>query len=391
MNRLPNLNPFGLVGCYVAGGAVLSSVTKTEINDYDVYPKSKKNMIDIFHILCDNHCFVVNISDRAITFKSNTEKKENGERMVVQVMTFDEFDSPEKIFNYFDFTVVMGAFDCDTNSYHFHEDFYPDITSKTLRFNTNTRYPLNSLLRITKYKNKGFNISKPEMVKMAMSVAKAGLPNSWEELESQIGGSYGREIRLNCGDREYSYETAIEVLDDLSPDFENYMIGSEDYSDCTSDILEILYGDTNKKCEYIYSDECLISTHVLVEDNKIGTAFTKKQMKILENAGRLTRKETGKIYGYKVLVKENDVLFPGVNRQNNITYAVGTETEWNTSPYLYVFPNVSQAIQRKKTISHSNKDVRLFYVSFDVNDIKSLSSHEIQVSKMKLEHEIGET
>lgn len=101
MNRLPkNPLPFNLKGCYLAGGAILSVVTKKEVSDYDIYPKSKENLIDIFFHLEDEGCFVVNVSDRAITWKSNSVTNDKGERAIIQVMTFDEFDSPNKIFDF---------------------------------------------------------------------------------------------------------------------------------------------------------------------------------------------------------------------------------------------------------------------------------------------------
>lgn len=64
MNRLPKQpHPFsGLENCYVAGGAILSAVTKTEPADYDIYPKSRKAVVDnIYYLMEEENCFIVNI------------------------------------------------------------------------------------------------------------------------------------------------------------------------------------------------------------------------------------------------------------------------------------------------------------------------------------------
>ena len=63
-----------ITGCFLAGGAILSQVTKTDIADYDLYPKSKKALLDIlcyFMEDCSDTMFIVNITDKAITFKHN--------------------------------------------------------------------------------------------------------------------------------------------------------------------------------------------------------------------------------------------------------------------------------------------------------------------------------
>lgn len=205
------LGPIEFDECYIAGGAVLSKVTKNDVADYDIYPKSKKGFESaVDNIMNDG--FLLNISDKAITLKTNDVEKSNGERTIFQIMTYDYFKSPEQIFDNFDFTVCMGAFDTDTGEYTFHDDFYRDIASNTLRFNTGTKYPINSLMRLAKYKAKGFYASKPELLKMALTVANNGFPSSWGELEREIGGTYGREIQLATEGVDYSFVAAIEVL-----------------------------------------------------------------------------------------------------------------------------------------------------------------------------------
>lgn len=217
MKPLKIVDELGIQGCFIAGGAILSAATKTEINDYDIYPKTEIAFESLVVSLLENQvCFVMNLSDKALTLKCNNIINAKGERAIIQIMfSPDFFPTTESIFKKFDFTVCMAAFDCDTKEYIFHKDFYPDVASKTLRFNTGTLYPLNSLIRTTKYKEKGYYIAKPELLKIAFAIVQRGMPNSWEELESQIGGSYGKQISVSSDGIEFNYENVIQLLSEM--------------------------------------------------------------------------------------------------------------------------------------------------------------------------------
>lgn len=379
MKSLPkSLDPFDLKGCFIAGGAVLSAVTKTDIADYDVYPKSNQAMIDAFAQLLDDSCYVVNITDRAVTFKSNRETNNNGERAIVQVMTYDTFETADKIFSNFDFTVCMGAFDCDEQKYIFHEDFYPDIASRTLRFNTGTKYPLNSLLRVAKYQTKGYFISKPEMIKMALTVINNGMPTSWDELEAAIGGSYGREIKLNVGDKEFSFLAAIELLSGIQ-NIDHYLDVQESFSDTKFEELEDLYSDKEKRI--IVNSE---GNYFLIGENglPIRDLKTAKPRKyVIINAD-----EDYQYIGYKMLEdKGNGNYAPGIQTYSNFVYSLTEDAVCTSWPYLYVFPTLSQA---KSRLSSYKKNQKIFLVSYNASDIMAVSGKEIQVKRMKLVEEV---
>ncbi len=381
MKSLPKcLDPFELKDCFIAGGAVLSAATKTEIADYDVYPKSNEGMISAFdHLLCDK-CYVINITDRAVTFKSNDVTKANGERAIIQVMTYDTFETADKIFSNFDFTVCMGAYDCDTGKYIFHEDFYPDIASKTLRFNTGTKYPLNSLLRVSKYQTKGYFISKPEMIKMALTVIKNGMPTSWDELEDAIGGSYGREIKLNVKDnQEFSFEAAIEVLSGIQ-NIDHYLNVQDDYTSTTLEDLEDMYSDTEKQLIVNSKGEYL---EVGTENNLPYRSFKSAKPRVSKI---LNGQEDITYFGYKMLSDNDDgTLTPGIQTYSSFRYRLDEEAVENNWPYLYVFPEKSQAKSRMNTYK---KNQKIFRVSFKASDVMLASTKEIQVSRMKLLEEV---
>lgn len=235
--KLPKLNHLDVSGCFIAGGAVLSTVTKTEINDFDIYPKTKDDLVSVCTEIMSQAQFV-NLSDRAVTFKSYKETNSKGERQIIQVIR-GEFPTPESIFESFDFTVCMGAYDCDSETYTFHEDFWPDVASKTLRFNSGTKFPLNSLIRTYKYTQKDYKTSKTEVAKIALTVANKGMPKSWEELEEEIGGTYGRSLKLAREGEEFTFDKVIEVLSDITDEsFEGYT--EDGFTDFSKVELELI-------------------------------------------------------------------------------------------------------------------------------------------------------
>ena len=342
-----NPSPFSMDGFFLAGGSLLSNITKKEISDYDYYPKTKEALISgIYYLLEVENCFIVGISDRAITLKSNNEKSESGERAIIQLMTYDTFETADKIFENFDFTVCMAAFDCDTKEYFFHDDFFPDVASKTLRVNVKTKYPLNSLLRTTKYREKGYYIAKTEQIKLGYAIAKKGFPNSWEEFETQIGGSYGRIISLNVGDKEYSFDNVIEFLDNMIFDFSQYeQIEDESLlKTITPQKLEILFGD-----DIIFYT--FVGNHKLILDKNgfiIHCAYNSQEMiktktelffdNLLNSyKPNISEWQHDYIMGYKFLIKNGDVYHPGNRRNIEFVYRLNEEKEEPKYPHLFVY------------------------------------------------------
>lgn len=238
--KLPNLDIVGLAGCYVAGGACLSALTKQPISDYDIYPKNKEAFLNAIDSIMSNG-FLCNASDKALTFKLN-ELDTDGKRIICQVMMNKEafYPTTEIIFESFDFSVCMIAFDCDTKEYSFGERTLYDIASRTLVFNPKTRYPVNSMVRTAKYKSKGYFISRAEIIRISVAIMQRTPPSSWGELESYIGGSYGKEVRLQAGSREFTLDAALSLLEDFDVSF--YMAENEKLVDYKADDLLALFG-----------------------------------------------------------------------------------------------------------------------------------------------------
>lgn len=371
-------------GSYLAGGAILSMATKTNISDYDIYPKSNEALLDIlYYLMDDSDWFIVNITDKAITFKTNSFINDKGDRLIIQIMTYDTFETPEKIFEHFDFSVCMAAFDYDTEKYIFHENFYPDIASKTIRFNPKTKYPLNSILRIQKYKEKGYYTSKPELLKMILTSIQKGMPNSWEELEKEIGGTYGKEITLNASDKECTYENIIEILDEISHCGFIQKDKSEEYRDIDINMLEYIY--SNKNVEYIEtsSGECFSVLNGKIDHN-ITNIIKEKQLKpndLKIDKSKFIKIDNFTMYGYKqVKITEENKYKPKVYPNNKIEYELNKETIYENYPYLFVFDKIENG--------YRSENERYIGVSYSTSDIRKLTTYnETTVSKLKVEQE----
>lgn len=396
MRKFAELEINDIDGCFIAGGSILSLVTKTETNDIDVYPKHNEGLLNAISYIYENDGFLVNISDRALTFKINSIVNDKNERMIVQVMTYEDFESAEKIFEHFDFTVCMAAFDCDTQEFIYHDDFFRDVASKTLFFNEKTRYPLNSLLRTTKYRAKGYHISKPQLTKMALTIAKTGFPESWDELENQIGGTYGRELSLNKGELEYTFENILSVLDNI---ISFSMYEEEKVKDIDQSTLLYMYD--RRDLYYIDVKDTKYNPNIMLvdADGNYQSSVTKREFETITEYKEVKPYDGVKVcYGYKLLREKDGELVPGIHKSSNgIRYRLGEFTEETNIPYLFVFPAIESLEKRGyikiyddgivQTHIHGN-DARLFKVMYLVSDIKAIQSNEIQVSKMMPVEEI---
>lgn len=220
----------------LAGGALTSIFSGKEINDYDIYFRTKEDLIDfVRNIYCDEDnldedkfvdmaaytLVCTSQTDRSITFS-----EPNNDKLKIQLIHFDYFENISDIFQSYDFTINMGAYDFKHEQFVFHHDFLTDIAQRRLNFNSGTKYPIMSTLRVSKYVDRGYVISKKEMFKVGLAVAKLNI-TSWDELEDQLSGFYGVDVSQMFDRRqEFSIDSAIEMLDlveELPTKFDNPM------------------------------------------------------------------------------------------------------------------------------------------------------------------------
>lgn len=165
----------------VAGGAITSIFTNSDINDVDMYFRSKRDLSDFLCNEMDSN-WVIAHTDKAFLFKQNNIK--------IQAIHFKYFETADDIFDTFDFTVCMGAYDFDKEEFVLHKDFIKHNAARILRFNAGTAFPIVSALRIQKYEKKGYTISKSEYLRIMLTIANCKI-SSYEKLKSQMGGMYG--------------------------------------------------------------------------------------------------------------------------------------------------------------------------------------------------------
>jgi hypothetical protein len=191
-------------GAFAAGGAVTSVFTGKDINDVDVYFKSRNDFEYQVAMAYENGWWCVSSSKRAVTFSEQNGKP-------IQFMHFDFFPTAQRIFDAFDFTAVMGAYDFDIGEFVFHDDFLKHNSQRFLRFHPCTRYPLASATRVLKYQDRGYTIGKGDILKIVLAGRKVKI-DTWEELKDQIGGAYGEKVILAGETQEFSLDAAIEAL-----------------------------------------------------------------------------------------------------------------------------------------------------------------------------------
>jgi hypothetical protein len=195
---------YPIPGAFAAGGAVTSVFTNRDINDVDVYFKSREAFDHAVADAYGNGWWCVSSSKRAVTFSDNGGTP-------IQFMHFDFFPTAQAIFDAFDFTVCMGALDFDTDEFVFHDDFLKHNSQRFLRFHPGTRYPLASAARVLKYQDRDYTIGKGDILKIALACRKTKI-DTWEELKDQIGGAYGEKVVLGSEDKEFTLDAAIEAL-----------------------------------------------------------------------------------------------------------------------------------------------------------------------------------
>lgn len=196
--------------CFVAGGTITSLFCNREINDIDIYFRDERSMIQFLHEVWEENEWIINQTKKAILLKYK--------EVEIQLIHFDYFNSAEEIFNTYDFTSCMGAFDFKTETFTLHNDFMKHNAQRLLKFNSGTAFPIVSLLRVQKYQEKGYTISKPEFIRIVLSCMKLEI-NSYDELKNHLGGMYGinyDKLFEDIKDEEFSLEKAIDIIANIS-------------------------------------------------------------------------------------------------------------------------------------------------------------------------------
>jgi hypothetical protein len=200
----------------IAGGTLTSVFCNREVNDIDVYVRNEKDFInfvlDVFEGDEQFKLLAANVTNRSILFKDSETQKD------VQLIVYKYFETPQHIFDDYDFTINMSALEVATEQFHFHEDFFKHNSQRYLQFHTGTAYPLISALRVQKYLDRGYTISKSQMLRLLLTISQIDI-HTWDQLKDEIGGMYGLNMDEVFPEKEeFSLEKAIAVLDEIVSD-----------------------------------------------------------------------------------------------------------------------------------------------------------------------------
>jgi len=279
--------------CMVAGGCITSLFTRHEINDIDIYFKDNESIIKALQSLDDDGTYILSSTNKAILFK----EKET----LFQYIHFKAFENAKDIFDTFDFTVCMGAFDFETEEFIFHDEFFKDNSQRMLRFNPDTAFPIMSALRVDKYKNKGYEISKMEFIKILLTINNLRI-NTLKELKEQIGGMYGIDYTKafeGIDENNFSMTNVIEKLSNVCLSDEYFKESERQYTPVHEIILNKLKQDKTYEFYKLNSDNIV----VIKNNNIIYSCNDTEDIEIK------TSKYDGVMFAYKNVERKDDKLF----------------------------------------------------------------------------------
>ena len=179
--------------CILAGGAITSIFSGAEVMDYDLYFTDKEGLsrliTQVFGVSEEDY---ISPFDLIAKFATNRSMLcvDKYSKNKLQFIHYKIFKDAHDIFNSFDFEHVMGAFDFATEEFVFHENFFKSLAQRNIVFNPNTDFPIVSLMRVQKYKERSYKISKAQMLRVAFTIADRNY-DSWEKVKSECAGMYG--------------------------------------------------------------------------------------------------------------------------------------------------------------------------------------------------------
>lgn len=245
----------------VAGGIFTSLYTNKEVNDIDVYFATREQAGEF---LAEWPGRIVSVTNKSITLVGVYDLPP------MQIIWSMPVGNLQALFQHFDFTINMAGFDFATETFHYHPDFMSDLAGRRLSFNPKTAFPLISALRVHKYKERGFECSRKEMLKILLQISTLKIETA-EELAKAIGGMYGEAIRLELPEGKVDLSL---VIDQLSASI------------------------TAEKA-YSFLPEVLTSATVLISPSNLGDLLCKKDLFdggwVYKNQDEVIYKENGRI------------------------------------------------------------------------------------------------
>ena len=350
----------------IAGGAITSVFTNRPINDIDVYLRSEEDFLKLICQISNTQTRIVDFTKKAVLLLQGESK--------VQLVVFDYFQDAAAVFDAFDFTCVMGAYDMRVDQFRFHPEFFYANSTRTLKFHTGTRYPLVSLMRVQKYTGRGYKISNAELAKIALAVAALDI-DSREELLDHMGGMYGTLLAEDIFDLSKPFDLET-VMAELSEDM---FIGVPNKTKGTVDLHELLYAVAGIRRAYFEhkGKYYLVNPGGFIEPIDYNFGLIASNGARIEQKPHLFKKvPTPKTVELKKFVK------PGLVSKYNSKFIYPPEGEVTTDNPKGLFFH-----HRYSGREPYSPDVTI-YAEADIEDIIEWTQGEIVVSKARvLSHE----
>lgn len=188
---------------FIAGGAITSIFTGAPIKDFDIFFRSETDFKT-----AEREFFSLSKAGIYTTPNAITLKNVDNTSTIIQLIRLKTsfVEEPRDIFKEFDFIACCGAYDFQIGGFILHENFLKHLAKRELVFNPTHKYPISSLLRVEKYKQKGFKINKENYFKILLSIASLKIDTN-AKAAAQLQGMY-------LGEGKYDLN---KLLEDESP------------------------------------------------------------------------------------------------------------------------------------------------------------------------------
>lgn len=208
-------------GCMIAGGALTSVFTNKPINDIDVYFPSKTAFTKVVEEIYGRYdsafkteygigfseAHALHVTKKSLMLLSSQQQ--------VQLIGYQFYENATEIFDAFDFSINMAALYMKTEEFSMKNTFLKHNAQKYLHFNPKTTYPLISALRVNKYRERGYTISKSQMLRVLLAINLKQI-DTWEKLMDELGSMYGTPPEdVFDTSKPFDLVVAMEALDNF--------------------------------------------------------------------------------------------------------------------------------------------------------------------------------
>lgn len=340
---------------WLAGGALTSLFTDSKINDYDLYFRNKYDCANFIQGI--GSCAVLQLTKKSVTLSIGN--------FVLQCIWFKYFDSPEDIFNSFDFTINMAAYDFSADEFVIDPRFFTDLAIRKLVINPGTAYPINTLLRVSKYENKGYTIDPVELLKLSVAISKKEI-KTYGDLRVEMSGVYG-ETYLGIPEdiSDHCLDENLNELCELYPDFPSISMDNAILADI------VLADNDLAGCKI--AGKYLVRFGGIESPSKYGVSHCSiPGMKIVEVSEMFP---DGRIPIYKSVQFKSLTEYRSYY-DNSFVYTPGESVTAKSSSGLFFYLNDSGNFQ------YSDKGDSIGILAYaDIDDIIKLSGDDIVVVK----------